>query len=88
MAFQESNKDIVNRTMAIPKCEVIVGREYCFSGVLHTQADGYGRTGRRFDNYRVHVVMILDRDVPYPILLGDEYSDQLGWVSRYDLNYN
>ena len=50
-----------------------------FTGTFHSSSDGTAGTGRSFTNYPVHIV----RQIPgakYPILLGDKYSGQLGWV--------
>ena len=59
-----------------------------FTGTLHKSADGTAGTGRSFTNYPVRIVRTLDSNkYPYPILLGDNYSDQLGWVNQSDLTY-
>ena len=43
------------------------------------------RRGRFFENYPVRVIRRLyGRD--HPILVGDKWSDQLGWVSEWDLH--
>ena len=71
--------------MPITVSQITVNRYLTLSGVLQVASDGSRGTGRRFTNYRVHIVKILDRNVPYPILLGDDYTDTLGWVSYDDL---
>lgn len=71
--------------MPITVSQITVNRYLTLSGVLQVASDGSRGTGRRFTNYRVHIVKILDRNVPYPILLGDDHTDSLGWVSYDDL---
>ena len=49
--------------------------------------DSYGsRSGKWFNNYTVHVVRTVDRNRKCPILLGDNYSECLGWVSENELH--
>ena len=59
--------------------------DYLFTGRLQGSSDGTARPGRSFSNYPVHIV----RQIPgakYPILLGDKYSEQLGWCSESNLS--
>ena len=52
---------------------------YLFTGTLQGSSDG------TFSNYPVHIV----RRIPgakYPILLGDKYSEQLGWCRDSNLS--
>jgi len=67
----------------ITATQITVGVKLTLSGVLHTSSYGEG-TGRRFNNYPVRIVKIISGR-PYPILLGDDYSNQLGWVSSDEL---
>jgi hypothetical protein len=61
---------------------------HIFTGVLNKSADGRSGTGRSFTNYRVKVVRIHQKpSSQYPILLGDAYSQQLGWVDANALRY-
>jgi hypothetical protein len=57
-----------------------------FTGTLQVSADGRSGTGRSFSNYQVNIVTINQRPSwPYPVLLGDAYSNQLGWVAPESL---
>lgn len=71
--------------MPLTISQITVNRYLTLTGVLNVASDGSRGTGRRFTNYKVRIVRILDRNVPYPILLGDDYTDTLGWVSYDDL---
>ena len=56
-----------------------------FTGTLQVSSDGTAGEGRYFSNYPVHIV----RRIPgakYPILLGDKYSEQLGWCRDSNLS--
>ena len=58
---------------------------YLFTGTLQGSSDGTARPGRSFTDYPVHIV----REKPganYPILLGDKYSEQLGWCRMSNLS--
>ena len=55
------------------------------TGYVYADADGHGR-GRYFSNYTVHIVRWIDGNHSHPILLGDAYSEQLGWVRPFDLS--
>lgn len=50
-----------------------------FTGRLQGSSDGTARPGRYFSNYPVHIVKI-NPGAKHPFLLGDQYSDRLGWV--------
>ena len=65
--------------------EINVNTDLYFTGVLQVASDGSRGTGRRFNNHKVHITKILSYGAKYPILLGDENSSQLGWVSPDDL---
>ena len=69
--------------MVISVAQIVVGTRLTLSGVLHCSSYGEG-TGRRFSNYPVRIVKIVSGR-PYPVLLGDDYSNQLGWVSYDEL---
>ena len=58
-----------------------VGKPVILNGTLHV--DSYGSaTGRTFQNYPCYVSKIVDdHDRACPILLGDNNSNMLGWVS-------
>ena len=59
--------------------------DYLFTGTLQASSDGTAGTGRTFKNYPVHIV----RQIPgakYPILLGDNYSECLGWCKMSNLS--
>ena len=60
---------------------------YRFTGRLQGSADGTATPGKILTNYPVHIV----RRIPgakYPILLGDKYSNKLGWCKSSDLNFD
>ena len=61
--------------------QVTVGARIKLTGRLQVASDGSRGTGRYFENYEVRIVRILNNGAPYPVLLGDNYSDCLGWVS-------
>ena len=71
--------------MPLTVTQIRVGISFYLTGRLNVAADGSRGRGKSFSNYKVRIVRILDRDVPYPILLGDNFSDQLGWVSAAEL---
>ena len=71
--------------MPLSITQIVTNREFYLTGVLQVASDGSRGTGRRFTNYKVRIVRILNNGAPYPILLGDAYGDQLGWVSEDDL---
>jgi hypothetical protein len=61
---------------------------HIFTGTLNISADGRIGTGRSFTNYPVTVTRIHERpSSPFPVLLGDAYSQQLGWVDAGTLRY-
>lgn len=71
--------------MPLSITQIVVNTEFYLTGVLQVASDGSRGTGRKFTNYKVRIVRILNNGAPYPILLGDGYSNQLGWVSADDL---
>ena len=74
--------------MPIEIKNVVVGHCFILNGRLHVSSDGTKGVGRAFENYKVTIVRDLrdeGRDALYPILLGDDYSNQLGWVSEDEL---
>ena len=63
-----------------------VGLQFYLTGRLHKNSYGGGRQNKYWNNYPVRIVRIIDDDDrDFPILLGDDYSDQLGWVSCDEL---
>lgn len=59
--------------------------DYFFTGTLQASSDGTAGTGRYLQNHPVYIV----RQIPgakYPILLGDKYSNQLGWCRMSNLS--
>lgn len=70
--------------MPLIAAQIVVGMRFRLTGVLHVASDGSRGTGRRFTDYPVHIVRIISGR-KYPILLGDNYSEQLGWVSADEL---
>ena len=59
--------------------------DYRFTGTIQVSSNGTAGTGRSFTNYPVHIV----RQIPgakYPILLGDKYSEKLGWCTMSNLS--
>ena len=65
--------------------KVKIIRETYFTGVLQVASDGSRGTGKRLTNHKVQIIRILDRNVPYPVLLGDSFTNSLGWASYDDL---
>ncbi|CAL6032029.1 Hypothetical_protein [Hexamita inflata] len=57
------------------------GSTFCLTGRLQVFSDGSGGTGMYFSNYQVRIVRIRSGQA-YPILLGDNWSDNLGWASE------
>ena len=58
---------------------------YYYTGKLQASSDGTAGTGRYLSNHPVYIV----RQIPgakYPILLGDDYSNQLGWCNWSNLS--
>lgn len=63
-----------------------VGTQFYLSGRLHKDSYGGGRQKKVWKNYPVRIVRIIEEDDrECPILLGDDYSDKLGWVSVEEL---
>ena len=65
----------------MPLSIIKVGVEFYLTGRLQVASDGSKGTGKYFQNYPVRIVRTNGYN-PYPILLGDDYSDQLGWVNE------
>ena len=65
--------------------DIRVGFYFLLNGRLYKDSYGGGLLNKKWNNYKVHIVKILDEDRACPILLGDDYSDQLGWVSADEL---
>ena len=60
------------------------GTRFFLSGRLHKNSYGGGRQEKEWKNYPVRIVRIIEgRECP--ILLGDEYTDELGWVTLDEL---
>lgn len=57
-----------------------------FNGTLYKSSYGEGK-GKRLNNYKAYIVRIIPGRT-YPILLGDNYSNQLGWVKTNDIVKN
>ena len=60
--------------------------DYKFTGTLNVSADGKKGTGMSFVERPVYIVRE-ENSYEYPILIGDKYTDKLGWVKRSDLTY-
>ena len=59
--------------------------DYYFTGTLRSSADGTGM-GRTLRNHRVYIVLLKNPfEYPFPIRLGDEESDKLGWCREENL---
>lgn len=71
--------------MSISLMKITINTELFLSGVTQISSDGSCGTGCRLKNHRVRIVKILDNGAKYPILLGDRYDNNLGWVSFDDL---
>lgn len=66
--------------------QVRVGARLLLNGRLHKTSFGDGLQKKEWHDYEVRIVRIIDDDErKCPILLGDDYSDQLGWVSWDEL---
>ena len=63
----------------------VVGAKFILNGHVHETSYGDGRIGKRFTDYPVRIVRIIEGR-RYPILLGDQYSNQLGWISEDELD--
>ena len=68
--------------MPLTIAQIRIGVRFYLTGRLQVASDGSRGTGRAFNHYAVRIVRILNNGAPYPILLGDNYSNQLGWVSH------
>jgi hypothetical protein len=54
---------------------------HLYTGRLQVSADGRSGTGKSLRNYRVNIVTVNQRPSwPFPVRLGDNYSNQLGWA--------
>ena len=62
-----------------------VGQTVYFTGTLHSNSNG-GKEGKSFINYPCYIVDIRS-NAKYPVLLGDNYTDELGWVSVSSITY-
>jgi hypothetical protein len=72
-----------NRVRSI---ELFRGAPYLFTGRLQGSADGSAKPGRSFTKYPVRIVLINQRPSwRYPIRLGDNASDRLGWCEPASL---
>ena len=65
--------------------QVTVNMELFLSGVTQFSSDGSCGARRRLKNRRVRIVKILRNGAKYPILLGDQHNNKLGWVNFDDL---
>ena len=65
--------------------QVFINVDLFFNGFLQTSSEGLCSTGRRFKNHRVRIVTILANGAKYPILLGDQHTNKLGWTNFDDL---
>jgi hypothetical protein len=61
------------------------GLQFYLTGKLHKNSFGGGKQSKYWENYPVRIVRIIDDGRDCPILLGDDYSDELGWVSYDEL---
>ena len=68
--------------MSFTAAHIRVGVRFYLTGRLQVDSYGTSGTGRYFSNYPVRIVNIKTDGRPYPILLGDDWTDKLGWVSR------
>ena len=62
-----------------------VGTRVIFTGTLWKSADGTAGPGASFSNYECYISRIVSDKNPFPVLLGDEYTNQLGWVRWADI---
>jgi hypothetical protein len=77
---------VVYESHRVRNIELYSSEPHRFTGVLNVSADGSCGTGQSFTNYRVTIVRFYQRPSSrYPILLGDNYSQQLGWVDASTL---
>ena len=68
--------------MSFTAAHIRIGVQFYLTGRLQVDSYGTSGTGRYFSHYKVRIVNIKNDGRPYPILLGDNYSNMLGWVSR------
>ncbi|CAL5970760.1 Conserved_hypothetical protein [Hexamita inflata] len=68
------------------KAPVVIaeGSTFCFTGRLQVASDGSAGTGMYFSNYQVRIVRIRT-GYAYPILMGDAWSDTLGWTNAANI---
>lgn len=63
-----------------------VGVRLLLNGRLHKDSYGGGLQNKVWRDYEVYISRIIDdEDRECPILLGDDYTNQLGWVSYDEL---
>lgn len=65
--------------------QVSINVDLFLNGVLQVSSEGLRSTGRVFKNHKVRIVTILANGAKYPILLGDKYTNKLGWTNFDDL---
>ncbi len=72
--------------MPIAYADIRVGFRFLLNGRLHKNSYGGGLQNKVWNNYEVRIVGIInDPNRECPILLGDDWSDELGWVSPEEL---
>lgn len=71
--------------MPIAYVDIRVGFRFLLNGRLHKTSYGEGLQNKVWNNYEVRIVRIINDGRKCPILLGDDWSDQLGWVSPDEL---
>ena len=66
--------------------EVVEGSHWIFTGRAKT--DSYGSAeGRYLENHQVYIVKVFKDGRPFPIRMGDNYTDKLGWANRNMLHH-
>ena len=64
---------------------VVINRHQAIlTGELHKSSNG--GLVRKVRNYPVHIVLH-NPGSPYPVLVGDRFTESLGWASLDDLTY-
>jgi hypothetical protein len=70
----------------VKSIQLYTSSQHFYTGTLQKSADGSAGTGKSFTHYLVRIVNIHEKPSnPYPVLLGDGYSDKLGYANPSSL---
>jgi hypothetical protein len=83
---EDEDEYVVFESQSVTSIKLYQALGYLYTGTLQVSADGSRGTGWTMEKYPVRIVLIWPRaNSPYPVLLGDNNSDQLGWASPNSL---